>query len=187
MTKSLDPVPYLDRLALGLLTESYGGYCLANDGTWYEPGTHPEISDETRERVYQTLRVSLTLPHDVPVINGRVAYSHGRSTGPLQQISREAVRALTPGASWGWGSISDTLNPALAALMFVAAVRVTTNPVYTAGGASLALSDPIAADVLRVQQPPMESAKSGNYSAAQVALARRIARGGPRFFSDGGK
>jgi hypothetical protein len=34
--------------------------------------------------------------------------------------------------------------------------------------------DPIAADVLRVQQPKLSEASSGNYSAERVAMARHL-------------
>lgn len=37
------------------------------------------------------------------------------------------------------------------------------------------LSDPIAADVLRVQQPLADEAESDNYGPANVAIARALA------------
>jgi hypothetical protein len=52
--------------------------------------------------------------------------------------------------------------------------RVTDDPVYRVGSQSRTLSDPIAADVLRVQQPLLSEAMSSNYDADQVEIARRI-------------
>jgi hypothetical protein len=170
-----------DRLALALLTESSGGYVFANDGGAYAAGKRPDLPDATRQRVYDVLRVSLNLPHD------RVGRD-GRSTGPLQQISTEAVAALTPnGINWGWADMATTMQPEGSAVAFVRRLVVTGDKLYrTPQGLTVDCGDPIVADVLRTQQPAVGASLPPNYRAEQVALAKRIARGGPRFFTDGG-
>lgn len=185
----------MDRLALALLTESFGGYVIANDGAAYAPGKYPSTLDgllpaeaETvRARVYGVLRASLSMPHDTVLIGGVEKFSDGRSTGPLQQISFEASRALKPNLTGGWAPMEATMRPADAALAFVRRLTITSNPVYVVGLDSVVLSSPIAADVLRTQSPSIASARSSNYSADKVALAQRMARGGNTFWTDGGK
>lgn len=186
--KRVDPEPILDRLALALLTESSGGFIFANDGAAYAPGKFPSpiaalppaLRESARQRAYDTLRRSLDLPHD------RVGRD-GRSTGPLQQISRDAVKAVDPAASWGWGSLAETMNPATSALMFVKSLHVTANRFYSPTlGVSVDCGDPIVADVLRTQRPAMGDTLPHNYRPTQVVLAKAIARGGPRFFTNGG-
>jgi hypothetical protein len=92
----------------------------------------------------------------------------------LQQISDDV--------GGGWGSMAGTMDPATSARRFLAALRVTNNPIYagwllTPTGrewVKVELSDPIAADVLRVQQPLANEARSSNYDASQVTVARAI-------------
>ena len=149
------------RLAFALWTESRG-YVYANDGrnTSNSPGVTPFVA--------QILRRSLELPHDE-------VGSNGRSTGPLQQISSDVGGA--------WGDMAGTMDPATSSRRFLAVLRVTDNPVYsgtllTSSGSrrvDVTLSSPIAADVLRVQQPLADEAESSNYNAAQVAIAVEIA------------
>ncbi|MBM9467276.1 hypothetical protein [Nakamurella leprariae] len=114
------------------------------------------------------LRRSLDLPHD------KVG-SNGRSTGPLQQLSSDV--------GGGWGDMAGTMDIATSVRRFLAALKVTDTPVYagtlvTPTGSrrvEIRLSSPVAADVLRVQQPLADEAESSNYSAAQVAVAQQIA------------
>jgi hypothetical protein len=194
VTPTTPLVAWLDRLALALLTESFGGYVIANDGAAYAPGKHPSTLDglppaeaETvRARVYGVLRMSLNMPHDVVIVKGVERFSDGRSTGPLQQISYEASRALKPNLTGGWAPMEATMRPADAALAFIRRLTITNNPVYTSGADSVVLSSPIAADVLRTQSPSIASARSSNYSAENIALAQRMARGGNRFWTDKG-
>ena len=150
-----------ERLAFGIWTES-GGRNYANGGlnTSNSPGVTSAIA--------AVLRRSLDIPHDA-------VGNNGRSTGILQQISSDVGGA--------WGDMAGTMNPATSARRFLAALRVTDNPVYsgvllTSSGSrrvDVALSSPIAADVLRVQQPLADEAESSNYNAAQVAIAVEIA------------
>lgn len=173
MTPAAPLSAWLDRLALALLTESSGGYIYANDGSSYPPDS----------AVCAVLRRSLALPYDK-------VWHDARSTGPLQQMSTEANLAMVPPVTWGWGSIADTMDPARAALMFLKSTRVTNDPVYVnVDGAAVVTSDPIVADVLRTQRPkvPAVLPPDSNYRPAQVALAKRMARGGNRFWTDGGK
>lgn len=169
--KRVDWVPIFDRLALALLTESSGGFIYANDGTYYPPDS----------AVAAVLRRSLDLPHD------RVGHD-GRSTGPLQQVSREANLAMVPPQSWGWGQMAETMSPARAAVMFVEALQVTSIPTYLSpAGALIDCGDPIVADVLRTQRPTVGMVLPFNYRPEQLALAKRMARGGNRFFTEGMK
>jgi hypothetical protein len=150
------------RLAFAIWTESRG-LIYANDGrnTSNSPGfaTHPQWP--------AILRRSLSIPHDA-------VGSNGRSTGMLQQISEDV--------GGGWGSMEGTMNPATSAQRFLAALKVTDNPVYkgtllTPTGSQkvdILLSSPIAADVLRVQQPLADEARSANYNADQVRIATEI-------------
>jgi len=149
-----------ERLAFGAWTESRG-YNYANDGrnTSNSPGVTPAIA--------AILRRSLDIPHDM-------VGSNGRSTGILQQTSSDVGGA--------WGDMAGTMDPATAARRFLDALTVTDNPVYsgillTPTGSrrvDITLSSPVAADVLRVQQPLADEAQSSNYGAAQVAIALEI-------------
>ena len=149
-----------ERLAFGIWTESRG-YVYANDGrnTSNSPGVTPAIA--------AILRRSLDLPHDQ-------VGSNGRSTGPLQQLSSDVGGA--------WGDMAGTMDPAESSRRFLDALTVTDNPVYsgillTPTGSrrvDITLSSPVAADVLRVQQPLADEAQSSNYGAAQVAIALEI-------------
>lgn len=161
----------LDRLALALLTESSGGYIYANDGSAFPPDS----------AVAGVLRRSLNLPHD------KVGHD-SRSTGPLQQMSLEANQAMVPPLSWGWGAMAETMVPARAAVMFVESLQVTATSTYrTPAGVLIECGDPIVADVLRTQRPAVGATLPYNYRAEQVVLAKQLARGGPRFWTDRGK
>lgn len=150
-----------ERLAFAIWTESRG-LVYANDGrnTSRSPGVTPAVAE--------ILRRSLSMPHDM-------VGSNGRSTGPLQQISADV--------GGGWGDMAGTMDPAISARRFLAALPVTDNPVYTgtlvtptgSRRVEVTLSSPIAADVLRVQQPLADEAESSNYGAAQVSIAVEIA------------
>lgn len=154
-------LPEAERLAFAIWTES-AGYIYANDGrnTSNSPGVSPAIAE--------ILRRSLQLPHD------RVG-SNGRSTGMLQQISKDVGGA--------WGDMAGTMDPAETARRFLKILHVTGVSQYigtllTPTGTQkvvIQLSDPIAADVLRVQQPLASEAMSSNYGAAQVAIAKELA------------
>lgn len=153
-----------DRLAFAIWSES-AGYIWANDGTntSKSPGVTPTIA--------AILRRSLAIPHD------KVG-SNGRSTGMLQQLSSDVGGA--------WGDMAGTMDPAESARRFLARLRVTDDRLFTANlvtrvGSStvtervtLTLSSPIAADVLRVQQPLANEAASSNYGAGAVKIAQEI-------------
>ena len=151
-----------ERLAFGIWTESRG-YNYANGGlnTSRSPGVTPAVAE--------ILRRSTALPNDG-------VRNNGRSTGILQQTSGEV--------GGGWGDMAGTMIPAVSAGRFNARLAVTDNPVYegwlyqpdgSRRKVRVALSDPIAADVLRVQQPLADEAESDNYGAEQVAFARQLA------------
>jgi len=152
-----------ERLAFAIWSES-AGYIYANDGTNESgsPGfsSHPEWPD--------ILRRSINIPHDKVGANGR-------STGMLQQISADV--------GGDWGDMAGTMDPAESARRLLAKLKVTDNGVYqgfnlrsdgTREFLDITLT-PIAADVLRVQQPLADEAKSDNYNAAAVAIAVDIA------------
>ncbi len=148
------------RLAFAIWTESRA-LILANDGT------NTSKSTGVDDAVRVVLRRSLDIPHDA-------VGSNGRSTGMLQQISSDV--------GGGWGDMAGTMNPAESARRFLAALRVTSDAQFagtlqTPTGSRrvlVQLSDPIAADVLRVQQPLADEAESSNYNASQVAIAHEI-------------
>lgn len=157
-----DDVAQQLRLVFAIWTESRAlVYANGGNNTSHSPGfdTHPEWP--------ATLRLSLLYPHDA-------VGNNGRSTGFLQQISSDVGGA--------WGDMGGTMDPATSARRFLAALRVTNNRLYngtllTPTGSkrvTVTLSDPIAADVLRVQQPLADEALSSNYDASQVAIAREI-------------
>ena len=153
-----------ERLAFGMWSEGRC-YNYANDGrnTSRSPGF------DKNPHWVAILRLSLNYAHD------KVG-SNGRSTGILQQISSDV--------DGGWGSRAGTLDPAISARRFLAALKVTDDSVYsgtllTSSGSrkvKVQLSDAIAADVLRVQQPLADEAESSNYNGDQVAIAKWQAR-----------
>lgn len=150
------------RLVFAIWTESKA-QIYANGGlnTSKSPGfdEHPEWP--------ATLRRSLQIPHDE-------IGNNGRSTGMLQQISAEVGGT--------WGPMVGTMDPVTSAKQFLAHLRVTDNPIFTGRlqtstgveKVNVLLSSPIAADVLRVQQPLASEARSSNYNADQVAIAQAI-------------
>ena len=148
------------RLAFAIWTESRA-LIYANDGR--NTSDSPGVDASVRE----VLRRSLQIPHDA-------VGSNGRSTGMLQQISTDVGGV--------WGDMAGTMDPAESARRFLADLQVTNNSQYagtlhTPTGSRrvvVQLSDPIAADVLRVQQPLADEAESSNYNASQVAIAREI-------------
>jgi len=157
------PTAIQERVAFAIWSESRL-FNYANDGTntSHSPSVTPERA--------AILRRSLDLPHDA-------VGSNGRSTGVLQQTSEEVGGA--------WGSMAGTMIVAVAVNRFLGSAdfRVTTNPIYEGrlvnqdGSTSrvyVRLSDAIAADVLRVQQPLADEARSSNYGPGQVSIARWI-------------
>lgn len=155
-----DDQAQLLRLAFAVWSES-SGLIYANDGrnTSRSQGVTPEVA--------AILRRSLELPHDA-------VGSNGRSTGMLQQLSSDVGGA--------WGDMAGTMDPATSARRFLQRLRVTDNSRYegrlqTSTGSrpvTVQLSDPIAADVLRVQQPLAAEAESTNYGPEAVRIAREI-------------
>jgi hypothetical protein len=157
-------------VCFALLTES-NGRNLGNDGrnTSNSPGVTPSVAALLRRSVDPVWLAANNLQ-----IDG--VGSNGRSTGVLQQLSRDV------GGSWG--TMQETLRPADAARMFLAKLVVTNDSVYTGWNVTqsgqrewveVQLSSPIAADVLRVQQPLASEARSSNYGPAHVAEAKALA------------
>lgn len=148
------------RLAFAIWSESRG-YIYANDGR--NTSKSPGVTSIRAE----ILRRSLNLPHDA-------VGSNGRSTGMLQQISEEV--------GGGWGDMAGTMDPATSAVRFLEKLKITDNPVYSGtlvtptGNRKVNVNlTPIAADVLRVQQPLADEAESSNYNEQAVRLAMNIA------------
>ena len=199
----MDAVPVLYRLVFAVMSES-GGLQYASLGaafpasaaeatrtwegyprgespwTWEDGKPIPELDVTTeagrarRAAIRAALSESTTFPHDA-------VGNNGLSTGILQQISQDAVAARYPGKTWGWGSLAQTMDIEKACRMFLDRVRVTNDRTYRS-----MVFDPIAADVLRVQQPLVSESSSANYSAARVAEAKRIVdQWGPAFFTGG--
>jgi hypothetical protein len=151
-----------------ILTES-GGLVYANDGKAFaddaehvRPGWAEGVPLDQRARIREALAPSMALPHDA-------VGNNGGSTGILQQLSQDYVGARFPGKTWGWGTVAATMDVGQACRMFLPRLAVTNN-----GGYQGMTLDPIAADVLRVQQPKLSEASSGNYSAERVAMARHL-------------
>lgn len=152
-----------ERLAFAVWSESRG-FNYANGGLneSHSPGfaEHPEWP--------AILRRSTELPNDG-------VRNNGRSTGILQQTSAEV--------GGGWGDMAGTMTPAVAARRFLDRLVVTDERVFravllTPAGRELVdveCPSPVAADVLRVQQPLAEEARSDNYGPAVLAAALEIA------------
>lgn len=148
------------RLAFAIWTESRG-WIYANNGA--NDSNSPGF--DTHLQWPAVLRRSLGIAHDL-------IGSNGRSTGMLQQISADV--------GGGWGDMVGTMDPVTSARRFLAALQVTDDPRYdgvlqktdgTTERVTRELSSPVAADVLRVQQPLMNEALSDNYGPGQVAVA----------------
>ena len=151
-------------MAFVWLTES-GGKNYANDGKAFHPD--PKMRREGWDKddngqplpaavlaaCYAAVRKSLDYPHDA-------VGSNGGSTGGIQQLSQDYVGARFPGKTWGYGTVASTMDPANATAMFLGRLRVTNDRVY----AGITFSDPLVADVLRVQQPLVSEHESDNYS-----------------------
>jgi len=157
-----DNVVERERLAFAIWTESRA-LVTANGGL----NTSKSRGFDTHPQWPGILRRSLSMAHDA-------VGNNGRSTGILQQISDDVGGV--------WGSMAGTMDPATSARRFLAALKVTNNRFFvgtlqTPTGSErviVELSDPIAADVLRVQQPLADEARSSNYDASKVAIAREI-------------
>ena len=180
--RGLAPWGHLYRLVLAVLTES-GGLVYSNDGKAFHPDPAQRragwdkddqgkpLPDAVLADCYRVLRASLPYGHDA-------IGNNGGSTGILQQLSQDYVGARFPGKTWGWGSLADTMDIPKACGMFLGRLGITSDGSYQ--GMTF---DPIAADVLRVQQPKLSEASSGNYSAGRVAEAKRLVDNwGPDYF-----
>lgn len=157
------------------MTES-GGLNYANDGGAFfpdaaarRPGWAEGVADSVVNACYKVLRTSMAYGHDA-------IGNNGGSTGVLQQLSQDYVGARFPGKTWGWGTLADTMDVGKACEMFLARLNVSSDTTYSNAGVSVTGLDPVAVDVLRVQQPLASEARSSNYSAAQVAAAKAIVR-----------
>lgn len=178
--RGVDSRPYVYRVAFVLITESGGGRMYANEGAAFpDSGTTPwadnSLSTGQRRKIRESLSRSMSYPHDA--VGG-----NGGSTGMYQQLSQDYVGARFPGKTWGWGTLADTMDVDKSTRMFLDRLQVTDNPEYR----GFRYSDPLVADVLRVQQPLTSESGSSNYSAAQVARARRLVDNwSPTYFTDG--
>lgn len=154
----------LARAAFGVWSESRG-YNYANGGMneSHSPGfdTHPEWP--------AILRRSTSLPNDG-------VRNNGRSCGVLQQTPSEVGGA--------WGDMAGTMTPATAVARFLDRLRVTDDPIYrglllnpdgSKEFVEVRTPSPVVADVLRVQQPLAEEARSDNYGVRVLSEALEIA------------
>lgn len=144
-----------------------GGRVYANDGLAFHPDpavrrpgwdtddNGKPLSPAVLARCYAAVRASLACPH----------------TGILQQLSQE---------TWGWGILADTMDIDRACRMFLDRLVVTANRSYRGRD-----FDPIAADVLRVQQPLVSESSSSNYGQDKVDAAKAIVDNwNPDYFKD---
>ena len=174
------------RLVFAVMSES-SGLIYANDGKAFHPDPAQRrpgwdkddkgnpLPADVLDACYRALRASLAYEHDA-------VGNNGGSTGILQQLSQDYVSQRFPGSKWGWGTLADTMDIPKACGMFLSRLIPSNDGVYQ--GMTF---DPIAADVLRVQQPLMTEAASGNYSATRVAAAKHIVDNwGPTYFLPGG-
>lgn len=165
-----------DRVAFVMWTEGRG-YNWGNDGTntSNSPGfdTHPHWPEILRRSIDRDWLTANGLPPP-----DRIG-SNGRSTGCTQALSEDV--------DGSWLTMAETLRVPTMIAEFCRRLVITDNPHYIGtlqkpGGGSehvvRELSSPIAADVLRIQQPLMNEALSSNYDATQVAIAQAIARDG---------
>lgn len=162
-----------------------GGRVYANDGLAFHPDpavrrpgwdtddNGKPLSPAVLARCYAAVRASLACPHDA-------VGNNGGSTGILQQLSQDYVGARFPGKTWGWGSLADTMDIDRACRMFLDRLVVTANRSYRGRD-----FDPIAADVLRVQQPLVSESSSSNYGQDKVDAAKAIVDNwNPDYFKD---
>lgn len=186
--------PRIYRLAAGVLTESYGGYRLANAGaafpdagvTPWAPATMPLAM---RQAARTALAKSTTMPNDKHPTKGYTA--NGASVGWLQQIPLELTRILY-GANWGYGnsvetSVADCMDVRKSTLMFCDRLQVTNRTTYTASdGTVITGLDPIMADLLALQQPlPAEARNQNQYGPNMVVKVKHMVDNwGPRYFTD---
>lgn len=165
-----------DRVAFVMWTEGRG-YNWGNDGSNQSnsPGfdSHPGWPALLRRSIDRNWLDANGLPFPDKVGN------NGRSTGCTQALSEDV--------NGSWLTMAETLRVPAMVTEFCRRVVVTDEPRYAGtlqkpGGGServvRELSSPIAADVLRIQQPLINEALSSNYDASQVAIAQSIARDG---------
>lgn len=182
------------RLAAGVLTESYGGYRLANAGAAYPdtgitPWASATMTLATRQAARAELAKSTKLPNDRHPTKGYT--TNGASVGWLQQIPLALTRILF-GQNWGYGtsvetSVADCLDVRMSTLMFCDRLQVTTRTSYTASdGAVINGLDPIMADLLALQQPlATEARKTEQYGPNMlVKVKHMVDNWGPRYFTD---
>lgn len=206
--RGIDPRPVLYRLVFGVFSES-GGLMYASEGaafpasadtprTWkgYPPGESPwtweegkpipeldlttQAGRERRAAIRAALSQSKNYPYDAIGDNGG-------SCDLLQGLSDDYLGArFKPGRSFGWGTLAQRMDPKtgieFCCTKFLERLIVSDNREYR--GIDF---DPIAADVLRVQQPRVdESSNERGYSPARVAQARDIVdRWSPTYFVGG--
>lgn len=182
------------RLAAGVLTESYGGYRLANAGAAYPdtgvtpwaPATMPLA---TRQKARAALQKSTALPNDKHPTKGYT--TNGASIGWLQQIPLELTQILF-GATWGYGrsvetSVADCLDVRISTLMFCDRLQITNRTMYTdSAGTVISGLDPIMADLLALQQPLASEAQNPNQYGANMVIKVKhmVDNWGPRYFTD---
>ena len=181
--RGLSPWAHMYRLVFAVMSES-GGRVYANDGLAFHPDPAKRrpgwdkddngnpLPMEILAACYAAVRKSLDFPHDA-------VGNNGGSTGLAQQLSQDYVGARFPGKTWGWGTLADTMSVDKACRMFLDRLQVTGNREYRGGS-----YDPIAADVLRVQQPLLSEQRS-NYGQDKVDAAKAIVDNwSPNYFKD---
>lgn len=190
------PAPWsrIYRLAAGVLTESYGGYRLANNGdafpdTGVTPWAPASMPLERRRAIRLELQKSTRLPNDK---HPTLGYGkNGFSVGWLQQIPL-SITQMVYGANWGYGSsaassIAECLDVRTSTLMFCDRIQVTGNTSWTAAdGTKITGLDPIMADLLALQQPASREASNSNQYGANMVIKVRhmVDHWSARYFTD---
>lgn len=190
------PAPWgrIYRLAAGVLTESYGGYNLDNEGAAYpDTGVTPWAGTDmplaTRQAARAELRKSTALPHDRHPVLG--ATKNGASVGWLQQIPLSMTQLLFK-ANWGYGSsaatsIQECMDVRTSTLMFCDRLQVTNRTTFTASdGTVITGLDPIMADLLSLQNPRADEAKKPEQYGPNMVIKVKhmVDNWGPRYFTD---
>lgn len=179
------------RLVFAVMSES-SGLIYANDGLAFHPDPAKRrkgwdtddqgkpLPADVLDACYRAVRTSLAFEHDD-------VGNNGGSTGILQQLSQDYVGARFPGSKWGWGTLADTMDIGKACGMFLSRLVITNDTSYTDADGTVSGLNPIAVDVLRVQQPRTDEVRKGGYSAAKVAEYKDIIDNwSPTYFLPGG-
>jgi hypothetical protein len=177
-----------DVMTTMLVTESYGGHIIANNGqgfrepeeghtpwNWNSKTGQPIGTPESRAKMREILRKSIDpawlAAND---LHYDLIGSNGRSTGPAQQLSKET--------GGDWGPMAGTMRMSTSMGLFINAVDWGNQSTVYKG---IQMPNKESAMLLRVQQPLPQEVAGTDYVAA-LARGQNIARD-PRLAPTGGE